>query len=124
MAPTMCPECSQVVSDDANFCPDCGRPIAGAPRTGLDTSSNVASAVLGFFERMDGYSLRTAVICPHCGNRGGVIAKRVKAKKGISGAKATGFILTGGWSLLATGLSRKEWVTDAKCKKCGSQWQF
>lgn len=124
MALTMCPRCSQSVSDEANFCPDCGGAITGAPRSGSATPGNVASATLGFFERLAGYSLRTAVICPHCGNRGGVAAKRAKTKRGISGAKATGALLTGGLSLLATGLSRKEWVTDAKCKTCGSQWQF
>jgi len=47
-----------------------------------------------------------------------------KEGKGISGAKVTGALLTAGLSILATGLSRKEWVTDAKCKKCGSQWQY
>jgi hypothetical protein len=52
------------------------------------------------------------------------VTKRLKAKKGISGAKATGALLTGGLSILATGLSRKEWVTDAKCKNCKSRWQF
>jgi len=37
--------------------------------------------------------------------------KSVKAKQGISGGKATGAILTGGVSLLATGLSRKANLT-------------
>ncbi|HYA40277.1 MAG TPA: hypothetical protein VEF34_03175 [Syntrophobacteraceae bacterium] len=41
-------------------------------------------------------------------------------KKGISGGKATAAILTGGFSLLVTGLSRKEQLTEAKCRKCGS----
>jgi hypothetical protein len=53
-----------------------------------------------------------------------VHAKTVKAKKGISGGKAAGAILTGGLSLLATGLSRKESMTQAHCDACGSTWHF
>ena len=47
-----------------------------------------------------------------------------KELKGISGAKATGAVLTLGWSLLATGLSRKEQATQAHCSNCGSTWDF
>ncbi len=50
--------------------------------------------------------------------------KAVKNKKGISGGKATGAILTGGVSLLATGLSRKEAATAATCGNCKSGWHF
>jgi hypothetical protein len=48
----------------------------------------------------------------------------VSRKAGISGGKATGAILTGGLSLLATGLSRKERLTEAHCDNCGSTWTF
>ena len=64
------------------------------------------------------------LVCPHCHRRGGVYTREVKTKKGISGAKATGALLTGGLSVLATGLSRKEHVTEAHCKRCGSTWHF
>lgn len=64
------------------------------------------------------------LICPHCQTKGHVRTKSVKMKKGISGAKATGAILTGGISMLATGLSRKEGLTQAHCTNCGSTWQF
>jgi len=64
------------------------------------------------------------IVCPHCQLRGGVTTKPVKLKKGISGAKATGALLTGGLSVLATGLSRKEDTTEAKCSNCGSVWHF
>ena len=124
MALITCPECSKSVSDQARFCPDCGFPLGNGSRTGSSLPSNVVSATLGFFESMEGYSLSPQIVCPHCGKRGCVATKRVKAKKGISGAKATGALLTAGLSLLATGLSRKEWVTDAKSKNCRSQWQF
>lgn len=64
------------------------------------------------------------VMCPHCRHTNCVQMKREKNKNGISGGKATGAILTGGVSLLATGLSRKQWVTKCKCTHCKSQWMF
>jgi hypothetical protein len=60
--------------------------------------------------------------CPHCHVKGRVLTRRVKAKKGISGGKATGALLTGGLSILATGLSRREWVTECRCGSCGVSW--
>ena len=64
----------------------------------------------------------SALICSHCGVRGDVQTKPVKVKTGISGAKATGALLTGGLSLLATGLSHKQKATEAHCDNCGSTW--
>jgi hypothetical protein len=63
------------------------------------------------------------VICPHCQNKGEVYTGQSRQKSGISGGKATGAILTGGLSLLATGLSKKVWVTYAYCKNCEMIWQ-
>jgi len=63
-------------------------------------------------------------VCPHCLTRGMVRTIQVKRKKGISGAKATGAVLTMGVSTLATGLSRKEDMTHATCGNCGSVWDF
>ena len=64
------------------------------------------------------------IVCPHCQKAGQVHTKLTKVKKGLSGGKATGAVLTGGLSILATGLSRKEQVTQAFCKNCKSSWQF
>src|SRR5262245_62922855 len=44
------------------------------------------------------------MICPHCQAKGTVHTQPVRCKKGISGGKATAAILTGGVSILATGL--------------------
>ena len=63
-------------------------------------------------------------VCPHCQTRGKVMTKPISRKAGVSGGKATGALLTGGVSLLATGLSRKESVTEAHCKNCGSTWHY
>jgi hypothetical protein len=68
--------------------------------------------------------LNAELVCPHCTLRGHVRTKEVYRKSGISGAKATGALLTGGLSVLATGLSRKDRVTQAHCMNCGSTWVF
>lgn len=65
-----------------------------------------------------------AIVCPHCQTHGRVHTKVVKRKKGVSGAKATGALLTSGVSLLVTGLSRKERCTEAHCDNCGATWDF
>lgn len=65
-----------------------------------------------------------AMICPHCQTKGQISTKPVKRKKGVSGAKVTGAILTFGVSMLATGLSRKEGLTQAHCGNCNSTWDF
>jgi hypothetical protein len=69
-------------------------------------------------------SVNLAMICPHCNTKGKIRTKSVVNKKGVSGGKATAAILTGGVSLLATGLSRKEDATQARCGNCTSLWSF
>jgi len=64
------------------------------------------------------------LVCPHCQQKGYVRTGPITLKKGISGGKATGAVLTGGVSLLATGLSRKEQHTQAHCSNCNSTWVF
>jgi hypothetical protein len=65
-----------------------------------------------------------ALICPHCQTKGKVSTISVMEKTGISGGKATAAVLTGGLSVLATGLSRKEKATQAHCSNCGSTWVY
>lgn len=81
-------------------------------------------AIGEFSDFVDGYRFQPKVICPFCHEKRCVKTLVTKAKKGVSGGKATGAILTGGISLLATGLSRKQQVTKAKCENCGSTWEF
>ena len=56
--------------------------------------------------------------------QGYVRTLRGKGKKGISGGKATAAVLTAGISIGATGLSRKQMMTRAKCGNCGVSWDF
>lgn len=66
----------------------------------------------------------SAMICPHCQTRGKIRVKPIEKKTGISGGKATAAVLTGGISLVATGLSRKDNVTQAHCEECNNTWVF
>jgi transcription elongation factor Elf1 len=70
------------------------------------------------------YTMKPQMVCPHCQTKGSVSTSRTKVKQGISGAKATGAVLTAGFSILATGLSRKQKFTQARCSNCGAEWLF
>lgn len=63
-----------------------------------------------------------ALICPHCAEKGKVHVKPTRIKAGLSGGKAIAGLMTGGASLLLTGLSRKEWVREAWCRNCKTKW--
>lgn len=63
-----------------------------------------------------------SIECPFCHVVGRVRIWQRQVKRGISGGKATGAILTGGLSLPLTGLSRKQWVRRAKCTNCRMAW--
>jgi len=78
---------------------------------------------MGFLDMFKG-ELNPALVCPHCQVKGRVRTVRVQRKGSISGGKVMGGLLTGGASLLATGLSRKHWVTQATCENCNSTWDF
>lgn len=69
-------------------------------------------------------SRNNALKCPHCDEKGSVFSKSVNPRKGISGGKAVGAVFTGGVSLIATGISRREKMTQAHCDICDSTWQF
>lgn len=69
-------------------------------------------------------SASAQMVCPHCQTKGSVTTKQVKQKQGISGGKATGAVLTAGFSVLATGLSKIGLVTEAHCGNCGVTWHI
>jgi len=79
---------------------------------------------MGFLEDNAYGAVNPQLVCPHCGVAGQVRAKSAKAKQGISGGKATGALLTGGVSILATGLSRKQRVTQCRCGNCLTSYQI
>jgi len=64
------------------------------------------------------------LFCPHCQKFGFVKTEKTTVKRGISGGKATAALLTGGLTMLATGLSQQDTMTKATCSNCGSMWLF
>ena len=86
-------------------------------------AAKAANAQSAGLTRLHG-DLKPIMLCPHCQEKGQVRTQPVTRKKGISGGKAVGAILTGGVSLLATGLSRKESTTEAFCGNCTCKWDF
>lgn len=67
-------------------------------------------------------TLNEKLACPHCQTVGQVTAGVVTRKKGVSGGKATGALMTGGASMFLTGLSRKEAARHLSCGNCGMEW--
>jgi len=84
----------------------------------------VMATVAGIVKGITGGEINSMLVCPHCGTKGAVRTMSLQRKRGISGGKVMVGILTGGISLLGTGLSRKEWVTHAHCDACSSTWEF
>jgi hypothetical protein len=68
--------------------------------------------------------LDAKIICRQCQERGYVTTQQVMERAGIHGGKATAAILTGGVSMLATGLSNEVGRTQTTCSNCGSTWRF
>lgn len=62
------------------------------------------------------------IVCQFCHQAGGVRVRLVQRKQGISGGKATGAVVTGGISLFATGLSRKQQMRHLTCSSCHMEW--
>jgi len=89
-----------------------GQPAAASGRGGI--GSEVARTAVSNAPR--------GITCQQCGSVGTVTTKEMKKKSGISGGKATAAVLTGGFSILATGLSRKDKVTQMHCSACGVTW--
>lgn len=65
-----------------------------------------------------------ALICQHCQTKGKVHTKPVDKKTGLSFTKAGFGLLTGGVSILGTGLSKVDTMTQAHCDNCNSTWVF
>ena len=69
-------------------------------------------------------AINPKLVCLHCQEKGHVRTKSIDQKKGISGGKAAGAVLTAGVSTVFTGLSRHETNTQAYCDNCNTTWVF
>lgn len=90
--------------------------------------TKLPGAITRFFENMEAKEARkreqdSHIHCIYCRRSGSVTTLRRRVKRGVSGAKATGALATGGLSIFATGLSRKQDIVEARCSHCGMSWQ-
>lgn len=69
-------------------------------------------------------AINLSMVCPHCQTKGSIRTKRITKKTGVSGGKAAAAVVTGGLSVLAVGLARKEASTQAHCDNCSNTWFF
>ncbi|HEX4340963.1 MAG TPA: hypothetical protein VH062_33875 [Polyangiaceae bacterium] len=116
-----CPFCGESILAVAVKCKHCGEFLDGS-RSDDEDETPAAKPSPGPQIYAGGKGNAPKVVCPHCGVVGGVNVERVKRKKGVSGTKATAAVLTAGISILGTGLSRKEKVSEAHCKNCRVTW--
>ena len=79
---------------------------------------------VSFDEHREWGESNLSLVCPDCQTKGTVHTKSVTQEAGISGEKTAWAVLTGGLSVLATGLSREESLTQAHCTNCGSAWNY
>jgi len=66
-----------------------------------------------------GYGMALGYACPFCSLQGGVYCMESSSKKGFSTSKATSALLTGGVSLLFTGLAKVVVEQNFLCEECG-----
>jgi len=98
-------------------------------RFGFDVPQNSANELQGAIQSLKQSYLvvnpgtHKRLNCPHCQGVGTVTIARVTKKKGVSTSKATAAILTGGISLIGTGLAKKGEVSQLTCSACGISWE-
>jgi DNA-directed RNA polymerase subunit RPC12/RpoP len=142
-----CPYCAETIKVAAKKCRWCGEFLDEGASTAAQPTATASSPMIAnqaaaappqtpttetreqYLARMNGTKLggkgvtgSSEIVCPYCQKKGFVKTKAIKQKKGISGAKATGAVFTMGVSILATGLSRKEKVTQLTCGSCKMTW--
>jgi hypothetical protein len=66
-----------------------------------------------------GHGMALGYACPFCSLQGGVYCMESSSKKGFSTSKATSALLTGGVSLLFTGLAKVAVEQNFLCEECG-----
>jgi hypothetical protein len=66
-----------------------------------------------------GHGMAPGYACPFCSLQGGVYCMESSSKKGFSTSKVTSALLTGGVSLLFTGLAKMVIEENFLCEQCG-----
>lgn len=117
---TWCAKCAHFQPVASLVCEKCGAKLPASD----EPKRRKSEARQRKWDQLEHGPESQSLICPHCQTRGKVRTRAVSLKAGISGGKATAAILTGGISLFAIGLSRKQQMTEAWCGGCKATWRF
>ena len=109
-----CSECGGEYTEGVKFCSGCGF------KTDVAMPASVAVAQETAVQSPRQFGL---IECPYCHSSGTVVVQQVKKKKSVSTGKATAALLTGGISLIGTGLAKKAMVSQLTCAACGMTWE-
>jgi uncharacterized membrane protein YvbJ len=109
-----CSQCGVELVEGTKFCSGCGF------KTDVAMPASVAVAQETAVQSPRQFGL---IECPYCHSSGTVVVQQVKKKKGVSTGKATAALLTGGISLIGTGLAKKAMVSQLTCAACGMTWE-
>lgn len=103
--------------------------LTGASLMAVVDDIHVASSSLRYGARLPplgtspklklGHGMAPGYTCPFCSLQGGVYCMESSSKKGFSTSKATSALLTGGVSLLFTGLAKTVVEKNFLCEECG-----
>lgn len=107
--------CNEYREPSSDFCPWHGPNATKRPRRRSKPNMDSVEGAVDF-------GASPHLICPHCHTKGRVKTRKEYKATGISGAKASGAVITGGLSVFLTGLSRKEFKVVATCGACKSKW--
>lgn len=112
-AKAACLSCGEVLPVGTAFCSKCGTKVG---------AENVEVSAQGSLSKTPAVPPQGAMNCPHCNGQKTVRVEHVKKKKGVSPGKIAAGVVTGGFSLLATGLAKKDEVNQLTCSACGMKW--
>ena len=143
-----CSECGGEFTEGVKFCSGCGANLDGTAEVVTPHCSQCGIELVEGTKFCSGCGFKTDVAvaspaavvqeqsqpvqspkpvgqieCPYCHSSGTVVVQQVKKKKGVSPGKAAGALATGGLSLIATGLAKKEMVSQLTCAACGMTWE-
>jgi len=102
-----CWSCGKELDDGVVFCSGCGAKAGDVPEAVQAIAVPVQTGRAN---------------CQYCNGIGTVVVQQVKRKKGVSPGKIAGAVVTGGISLVGTGVAKKVWMNQLTCTACQMKW--
>ena len=102
-----CWSCGTELDDGVAFCSSCGAKAGDVPATVQASATPVQTGRAN---------------CQYCNGVGTVVVQQMKRKKGVSPGKIAGAVVTGGISLVGTGVAKKVWMNQLTCTAWQMRW--